>query len=96
MSLQVNIVATITPNAGSEDVVHAAIRTAVQEVKSEAGCERYEAYASVDTPGEVVIVERYRDAAAVDEHVNGAALKKLAAVLQGRATLKIVRLEDFN
>jgi quinol monooxygenase YgiN len=96
MSLQVNIVATITPSAGNEDIVHDAIYTAVEEVKSETGCERYEAYASVDVAGQVVIVERYRDAAAVDEHLNGIEFKKLAAVLQGRATLKVVRLQDFR
>ena len=69
---QVVVVAHWVTTAESLDAVLDHAATLRPQALGEAGCLGYEVYQSVDAPTSIVLIERYRDSAALDEHVNSA------------------------
>ena len=77
------IVATITPLAEYRDEVIAALEKAEDAVHAaEDGCLLYALHEAPN--GELVMIEKYADQAAVDAHVSGAGLAELTAALKGK------------
>lgn len=95
MSSAIAVVATITALDGHAATVETALRTAVPAVREEAGCEMYALHRDPANPARFVMIERWRDAAALAGHVAAPAFQSLAATLQGRATLEISKLEPL-
>jgi quinol monooxygenase YgiN len=74
------IVATITPLEGRVDDVLEALEDLAPEVHAEDGCERYALHRGKDR---VVVIERWRDMAAVGAHGKGPAIKAMGERLAG-------------
>lgn len=66
MSIRLVITITAIPGAGSE--LAQALRPRCAEVLHEPGCEQYELFQSVENPDTLVLLERWADQAALDEH----------------------------
>jgi quinol monooxygenase YgiN len=76
--MSIVVVATITPKPDQRDAVFAAIMHSVPAIHDEDGCELY----AVHDAGEaVVIVEQWRDQAALDAHGVGAAVRQVQATI---------------
>lgn len=81
MSQQVTIIATLHAQAGKEQALAARLRAMAHETRKEAGCILYELQQSNDDPREFVMLEYWRDAAAVDAHDASAHMAALVADL---------------
>ncbi|WP_322101499.1 putative quinol monooxygenase [Paraburkholderia sp. J41] len=92
MSTQ-NIVAIIVAAPEHAATVAQALEEAVHAVRKEPGCEQYDLHRDRANPNRFVMIERWRDEAAVRAHGTGEALQKLGAVLKTRATLDVVNLD---
>jgi quinol monooxygenase YgiN len=87
--MSIVIIAEIEPSQDDGQAVQEALRTAVTRVRSEDdGCERYELHRDPRTGG-FVMVERWRDQAALDAHAAGPAFAALSAALEGRLAVPI-------
>lgn len=62
--------------------VQAILRAAIPSFLAEPGCERYEILAEIDRPTRFVLLEQWRDAAALAAHFESAAFKAMAAKLE--------------
>jgi quinol monooxygenase YgiN len=92
MNQQVTVVARISVVQGQESVVNQALLEAVQATQLEDGCEFYHLYRDHHEANELVMIEHWRDEAALEAHLAGAAFVKLAAVLEGKAALQVSKL----
>lgn len=88
------IVAVITAQPAHADAVEQALQAAVPAVRTEPGCIQYDLHRDRSQPGRFVMVEKWSDALALKAHGEAAAFRKLAAALDGRATLDIADLEE--
>jgi len=86
------VVATITAQPGSENIVRDALVTAVAAVRGEPGCEQYDLNADTERPGSFVMVERWSSDADLEAHANAPAFVALAKTITGIAQLSIQRL----
>lgn len=92
MNEKVTVVARISVAQGQESIVNQALLEAVQATQLEDGCEFYQLYQTHGEAQELVMIEHWRDEAALEAHLAGAAFVKLAAVLEGRAALQVSKL----
>lgn len=67
MAIRLVITFTATPGKGTE--LARAMRERCAEVQKEPGCEQFEAFQSVADPDKIVLLERWRDQAALDVHM---------------------------
>jgi quinol monooxygenase YgiN len=88
----VTVVATISVQPDSHDVVVAALLEAVAATRLEDGCEHYALHQDTQRPDRLVMLERWRDEAALDAHARGPAFEKLVGVITGKASLEVVKL----
>ncbi|HEY0215752.1 MAG TPA: antibiotic biosynthesis monooxygenase [Cellulomonas sp.] len=93
--MSVAVVATIRPAQGRTAEVVEVLRASVARVTHEEqpDCERYELHAD-DSTGDLVMVERWADEAALARHAAGPALAALGAGLDGMlaAPIEVRRL----
>lgn len=64
----ITVVARWRVNAAAVDSVLALVAELRPHTLAEPGCLGYDAFRSADTPGELLLVERYRDQAAIEAH----------------------------
>lgn len=95
MSATIAVVATITAHPLHSEAVELALRTAVPLVRKESGCEQYVLHRDLAQAGRFVMVERWRDEAALGEHVKAPAFQALAVALEGIAELDVVKLSPI-
>lgn len=81
--MSVVVVATIVPLAEHRDVVVTALRSAIEQVHGEDGCELYALH---EAPDRLVMVEKWASSEALGIHSRGAALTALARALAGKVT----------
>ena len=79
--MSVVIVATIVPLADHRDEVIAALRSAIEQVHAEDGCELYALH---EAPDRLVMVEKWATGDALAAHSKGAALAALGRALGGK------------
>ena len=65
MSLSITVVATITAQPDHHQAVELALRSAVPRVLEEAGCEQYALHVDLTQASRFVLLERWRDEAAL-------------------------------
>lgn len=73
---QVVVVARWQPGPGNRSTVTAALEHLAADSRAEAGCLGYEAYDGPD--GEIILIERYADHAALDAHRASGHFRRLA------------------
>jgi quinol monooxygenase YgiN len=84
MAVRLVITFTAAPGKGAELAGNMKARCA--EVRQEPGCEQFEAFQSVIDPDRIVLLERWRDQAALDAHaaLNAGRAPMPGGLLQGR------------
>lgn len=82
----ISVVATITPAAGCESEVLAALQAAVKVTLGEPGCESYVLHRTKES---FVVLESWEDGAALKAHAEGEGNAALTAALEGRLSTPI-------
>ncbi|WP_118137952.1 putative quinol monooxygenase [Oceanicella sp. SM1341] len=80
---EITLIARLVARRGREEALLGAIAVAVPAARAEDGCIAYEPHVLADTPGTVVMYERWRDQAAFEAHGAGPAFTALAAQFDG-------------
>jgi quinol monooxygenase YgiN len=83
MNQQVTIIATLHAQAGKEAALEARMRQMAVETRKEAGCITYDLQRSGSDPREYIMVEYWRDAAAIEAHDASVHMAALVADLPG-------------
>lgn len=91
-STPITVVATITVQLDSRDVIVKALLQAVTASRQEDGCEYYALHEDTEHPERLVMLERWRDEAALATHAEGPAFKTLMKVMDGKSTLHVAKL----
>jgi quinol monooxygenase YgiN len=79
--MSVVVVATIVPLAEHRDEVIATLRSAIEQVHGEDGCELYALH---EAPDRLIMVEKWASGEALATHSKGAALAALGPALAGK------------
>jgi quinol monooxygenase YgiN len=79
--MSVVVVATILPMAEHRDEVIAAIRSSIEQVHAEDGCELYALH---EAPDRLIMVEKWASSDALAAHSKGPALAALGGLLAGK------------
>ncbi len=95
MNSPIAIVATITAQPEHAEAVELALRKAVPQVREEPGCEQYVLHRDLGDANRFVMVERWRDGAALAAHAQAPAFLALAKALDGIAELQIAKLSPL-
>ncbi len=89
------IVATLTAKPGHGATLKAALETVVPPSRAEAGCHRYDLHADNGNPDSFVMLEEWRDAAALTEHESTPHFQALVAAVGGIAEIHISKLTQI-
>jgi quinol monooxygenase YgiN len=82
--MAIRLIITLNAAPGKGDEFLQALRGRCEEVMSEPGCEQFEAFQSALDPDKLVLLELWRDEAALEAHRQaGAARAPLPAGLRG-------------
>lgn len=79
MSGNIHIVATLVAKPGQDAALQAAPTGILADVRSEAGCLRYDLHHTRDRPARFLMLEAWADAEALEAHGNAAAPVGLSA-----------------
>jgi quinol monooxygenase YgiN len=95
MSEEITIIAFVQALEGQAATVEAVIRACVEASRQEEGCLSYLAHTDSERPNRFVFVERWRDGAAVDSHVQTAHFQAFIDGLAGKlaAPLEVQKLK---
>ena len=85
----ITVVARWQANAGAVDSVLALVAELRPPTLAEPGCLGYDVFRSTDQPGELLLVERYRDQAAIEAHrasahYQGVVVQRILPLLSNR------------
>ena len=90
----INLIATIKAHQQSASEVHALLVAYGAHVLTMDGSERFEVYVDRDEPTVLIVIERYRDEAAFEEHLadpaNAELNAKMAPLTDGGSTLRFL------
>lgn len=96
---QISMVLRIRPPVASREEFRAALSALVEPSRQEPGCLRYELYRDIDREGDFILIESWRNQAALDEHMAEPYLKAFAArfaeVFKDAVTSGLTRLADL-
>lgn len=92
MSNELAVVATIVAEPGFEAEVLSALKAVEKTTQAEDGCLYYHLYRENTDTKRLVMLERWRDQAALDAHIAAAPFQALAKVLEGKAHLQVTVL----
>ncbi|MED5526496.1 MAG: antibiotic biosynthesis monooxygenase [Pseudomonadota bacterium] len=92
MHEELAVVATIVAEQGFEAEVLAALKAVELTTQDEDGCLYYHLYRDSADSTRLVMLERWRDQAALDAHIAAAPFQALAKALEGKAQLQVSTL----
>ncbi|MBB3173622.1 quinol monooxygenase YgiN [Endobacter medicaginis] len=72
-----HVIATIIAKDGQQEALREALLPAVHAFRTEDGCEGYSVFEDRDRPGRIMTHEIWRDAAALDAHMNSPTMQSL-------------------
>lgn len=81
MTQQVTIIATLHARPGQEAALAARMRTMIEATRQEQGCVLYDMHRAEDDPASFIMVEYWRDAAALELHFASSHMAALGADL---------------
>jgi quinol monooxygenase YgiN len=88
------IVATITARDGNQALVREALEQVVPPSRAEAGCLRYDLHIDLGNHASFVMLEAWRDQAALDAHEATPHFQALVQAVAGKADVQIVKLNQ--
>lgn len=68
MTTPLTLIATLTARDGQAAAIEAGLHQLVEPSRAEPGCLQYDLHRHQDTPRVFVMIEQWRDAAALEEH----------------------------
>jgi quinol monooxygenase YgiN len=80
---ELHVVATIPGKPEAAEALGAALGRLATATREEEGCLAYDVYGSATVPGTFVTVERWRDQAALDEHLQAPHVAEAFAAADG-------------
>ncbi|KLN96973.1 putative quinol monooxygenase [Moellerella wisconsensis] len=90
----VTVVAYITVNDKSDlEMIESTLKTTVQAVKQEPGCEMYALHRNNDHPLQFIMIEKWSSPQMLEQHSQAAALQNLGRVLAGKAQLEVKTMQ---
>ena len=89
------VVATITAKEGNEILVREALERVVHGSRAEPGCLRYDLHVDLGNHASFVMLEAWRDEAALAAHEATPHFKELVAAIGGKADVQIVKLNQL-
>lgn len=89
------VVASINAKPGHEATVRAALERVVPHSRAEAGCLRYDLHVEVADPARFVMLEAWKDAAALAEHEATPHFHELVATIGGKAEIHVAKLNQL-
>jgi len=92
MDQKLVIVATLTAKPGHGATLKAALEKVVPPSRAEAGCHRYDLHADNGNPDSFVMLEEWRNAAALTEHESTSHFQALVAAVGEIAGIHIRKL----
>jgi quinol monooxygenase YgiN len=94
---QVAMILRIHPPVEGREQVKASMLELVEPTRREPGCIRYELYHDIDRDGDLILLEAWRDQAALDEHLAKPYLqdfmKRYADTFRNAITSGLTRIE---
>ena len=88
------VVATITAKDGNAVLVREALEKIVPLSRAEAGCIRYDLHVDLGNHASFVMLEAWRDAAALAEHEAAPHFQELVKTIGGKADVQILKLNQ--
>lgn len=88
------VVATITARDGHVALVRAAVDAVVPPSRAEAGCLRYDLHIDLGNHASFIMLEAWRDEAALAAHEATPHFQQLVQALAGKADVQIVKLNQ--
>lgn len=88
------VVATITAKDGNAVLVREALEKIVPRSRAEAGCIRYDLHVDLGNHASFVMLEAWRDAAALAEHEAAPHFQELVKTIGGKADVQILKLNQ--
>jgi quinol monooxygenase YgiN len=98
MTTTVSVIATFTPLPGKEQEVGEVLRAMIAPTRAEPGNLRYELYRDMDLSAVFVLIEMYKDQAAVEAHRAGEHYKAYRACIPEllSAPIKVQLLREID
>lgn len=95
---EVHLVATLTAKPEQKAALFDALRSIIPTVRTEPGCIRYDLHEDLDNPLAAVMLETWRDQAALDAHAAAPAFQSLAAHFDTLLAepIRLLRLERVD
>jgi len=88
------VVATITAKDGNAVLVREALEKIVPLSRAEAGCISYDLHVDLGNHASFVMLEAWRDAAALAEHEAAPHFQELVKTIGGKADVQILKLNQ--
>lgn len=90
------VVAILQTIPAHTDAVWQIVSETIPTFRREEGCDQYQALADLDDPARIVIIEKWRNAEALQEHFESAAFQSMAKKLEGLLSgqPQVMRLKD--
>ncbi|WP_373988480.1 putative quinol monooxygenase [Duganella sp. BuS-21] len=88
------VVATITAKDGNQVIVREALERVVPPSRAEAGCIRYDLHVDLGNHASFVMLEAWRDEAALAEHEATPHFLELVQAVGGKADIQILKLNQ--
>lgn len=90
------VVATITAKEGHEVLVREALEKVVPPSRAEAGCLRYDLHIDLGNHASFVVLEAWRDEAALAEHETTPHFLELVKTVGGKADIQVLKLNQVS
>jgi quinol monooxygenase YgiN len=91
--MAIRLIVTISAAAGKGSELAQAYKSRCAEIKKEPGCEQFEVFQSAVNPDKLVLLERWKDQAALDAH---AEVNKTRAPLPPELRTGTSKREDYQ
>jgi quinol monooxygenase YgiN len=89
------VVATISAKEGNEVLVREALELVVTASRAEAGCLRYDLHIDLGNHASFIMLEAWRDQAALEQHEASPHFQALVKSIGGKADVQIVKLNQI-
>ncbi|WP_343733366.1 putative quinol monooxygenase [Duganella sp.] len=88
------VVATITAKQGNEALVREALEKIVPPSRAEAGCIRYDLHIDLGNHASFIMLEAWRDEAALAAHEATPHFQELVKTVGGKAEIQVLKLNQ--
>ncbi|WP_368758788.1 putative quinol monooxygenase [Klebsiella oxytoca] len=96
MNKSVSVIAFISSNVDSIEVVEKSLRNAVRNVQHEPGCEVYKLHKNSNNTSQFILYEVWSSQELLEKHSKADNFVRLSNELIGKAELNIVFMNDFD